>query len=334
MGMPANCPSLPENLSMHAVKLRRKIRLADRQKEQVSKPIKIAVRETSSCFSGGAFAILLVVLLCGCASTQMPPPPPPPTAPPPPAAAGDLSMPDVVAMPIGRPPRDGFPAARDGGGSAAPPPRYHGYQLFAEIDTEPSGYGMYTYVLSGNVTGTGQPASGDVQRRYDALLQAIVARTSSVAALTAAAIPRKETNVFCIPAKAGTSFDTPSLQNYGSQLAIIYRLLVEKQLASETVRRNLENHMGPFLVSSLTRLNQARSGAPILFADLSNTHPDAIQEVVDVYKQRVSQAPIDKTEVFKPFKLALLNVILNGNDYVQIEKVAIAGVLPPAGSHP
>ena len=59
-----------------------------------------------------------------------------------------------------------------------------------------------------------------------------------------------------------------------------------------------------------------------------------MQEVVAVYKQRVSQTPLDKAEVFKPFKLALLNVILNGNDYVQIEKVAIAGMLPPAESHP
>ena len=55
------------------------------------------------------------------------------------------------------------------------------------------------------------------------------------------------------------------------------------------------------------------------------------QDVVEVYKQRVEQAPLDKAEVFKPFKLALLNVILNGNDYVQIEKVAIASILP---SHP
>ncbi len=293
----------------------------------MSQPVKITRREIPW------LSLLLAILLCGCASTQVAPPPPPlevpaPTPLPPPLAADDSS---VVARPF---PRDGFPAARADGRSNASPLRYHGYELFATIDAEPSGYGMYTYVLSGNLAEPGQQSSGEVQRRYDALLQAIAARTSSVMALTSATIPPDETNVFCIPAKAGRSSGTPSLQNYNSQLGTIYRLLVEKQLANESVRGNLENHTGPFLVSSLTRISQVRLGAPILFADLSNTHPDAMQEVVQVYKHRVSQAPLDKTEVFKPFKLALLNVILNGNDYVQIEKVAIAGMLPPAGSHP
>jgi hypothetical protein len=182
---------------------------------------------------------------------------------------------------------------------------------------------MYTYVLSG---GSGQPATPDAKERYQALLDAIAGGTSSVTALKSGAIPTAQTNLFCIPATNPSGQLT--VRNYAWQLANKYTVQVEKQLGDGEIFRNLEDHSGPFLVSSVTRLSQAKPNTPILSADLSNTHPGAMQEVVDIYKQQISQAPLKKTDVFNPFKLALLNVILNGNDYVRIEKVAIASMLP------
>jgi hypothetical protein len=253
-----------------------------------------------------------------------PNPPPPPPSVPPVKDGGPIG--EGAPPPI---PKDGGPAAADGGGV----PHYHGYALFAEIDSEPHGYGMYTYVLSSNLANTTQPGTDDVQKRYDALLKAIASSASSRAALSAAGVPAGETNLFCVPSNTASASAAPSLTNFNPDLAVKYRLLVERQLASDAIHRSLENHSGPFLVSSLSRLTQAGPGAPILFADLSDTHPGAMQEVVNVYKQRISEARVERAETFKPFKLALLNIILNGNDYVQIEKVAIAGMLPPAESH-
>jgi len=217
--------------------------------------------------------------------------------------------------------------------AAAPSPiHYHGYFLLTKLNAEPAEYGVYTYVLSGNAATSGQPVIGDMETRYTALLRAIAAQAPSAVTLSAEVIPTRETNLFCIPAKAGTSNVTLNFQNYSSELAVRYRLSVERQLTSQALRNKLEDNTGPFLVSSLTRLSQTGAGAPILFADLSTTHPDAMQEVVKAYKQRV-QSPLDKAEVFKPFKLALLSIILNGNDYVQIEKAAVASMLPSEGSH-
>ena len=145
-------------------------------------------------------------------------------------------------------------------------PRYHGYRLFTTTSPEPSGYGMYTYVLSGNEMSLSKLISSDLRKRYDALLQAIVAEMTSVAALSASAIPTKETNLFCIPANVTNGADEPTSENYSSQLATSYRLFIERRLASrDTFLRNLENHTGPFLVSTLTRLMQTdfRSANPV-----------------------------------------------------------------------
>jgi hypothetical protein len=210
-------------------------------------------------------------------------------------------------------------------------PHYDAYRLFTRANSEPPAYGVYTYVLSGNGLDS-QLQGTDIQKRYVALLEAIPTEIPHLR--TRKSFPPEQTDLFCVPVKIGSvSSDMLSLDNYNSHLADVYRFQVEKQIPDTKIRGDLENDAGPFLISSLTQLARIHAGAPILFADLSSQNPNAMQEVLEVYKQRIQQTPLQPSEVFKSWKLTLLKYILDGDDYVKIEYTAYANMKSAAEPH-
>jgi len=168
-------------------------------------------------------------------------------------------------------------------------PHYHVYDFLTKFDGEQQGYGMYTYVLFGRNVGTEAPAlPRDVATRYQALLDAIESFTATRDAAKQADIPKQTINLFYIPVK--DTARRPTLDSYNSTLATVYLSVARGGIAAD--RRfapKIDTGAGPFLISSLRPLNQVRTPAPMLFADLSATNPAAMGEVVAAYKQRLSQ---------------------------------------------
>lgn len=206
------------------------------------------------------------------------------------------------------------------------PPKllHHAYDLLSQFNSERQGYGMYTYVLFGHKVGADSPPlPHDVAQRYQALLEAIESSTSTAVDLEAAFIPKEETNLFCIPVTLAAA--RPTLDNYGSALALIYRSVALGGITGDArFREKLSSGAGPFLISSLRPLNQVRSAEPMLFADLSTHNPAAMREVVAAYKQRINRSVPDKVESFDPLRLALLTMILDADDHVKLVKEAVA----------
>jgi peptidoglycan-associated lipoprotein len=206
------------------------------------------------------------------------------------------------------------------------PPRQHAYDLLTKFDGERQGYGMYTYVLFGRKVGRNAPAlPEDVANRYRALLEAIESSTGPADLLKMAEVPKKKTNLFCVLGRRADPNSRLTLDNYNSDLATMYRIVAQGGIAADTgFSQRLATGPGPFLISSLQPLNQVRTPGPMLFSDLSATNPAAMREVVAAYKQRLSNAALDRAETFQPLRLALLNLILDADDYVRLVKDAVA----------
>lgn len=155
------------------------------------------------------------------------------------------------------------------------------------------------------------------------MLEAIESSTSTAADLDLALIPKEETNLFNVPAKSAGA--RPALENYHSELALIYRDMALGALdGNDKFGRLLSSGAGPFLISTLRPLNQVRSPEPLLFADLSAHNPAALREVVAAYKQRINRSAPGKLESFDPLRLALLTLILDADDHVTLIKNAVA----------
>ena len=216
----------------------------------------------------------------------------------------------------------------------------HAYIPIRTLNDVAPGYAMYTYVLTGVRLDRIREGS-NVLSRMKALLDAIETTTATSHELQESGAPIEETNLFCIPATARTKSSASSgararssrapiqdeidLKQYNSALAVIYLSLASQRITDEAARRHLSGE-GPFLVSFLKPIEKVTGGASVLLTDLSATNSKAMSTVVDAYKQRISTA-LTETQVFNPIKLQLLNIILNSDEYVRIEQVAIASVL-------
>ena len=208
-------------------------------------------------------------------------------------------------------------------GASAPSEHAHGPLL--RVGGEPQGYGMYTYVLFGRKVGLREPPPpAAVLQRYESLLKALEGRVRSAATLDAAGVARSRVNLFCIPAV--TENKLAALENYNSEIASIYLIWAgQATLQDPRLHDKLGAGDGPFLVSSLKPLT-AGAGGPLMVADLGDTAPAAMEEVVMEYRRQLSAKPLASVEDFKSLRLKLLNLILLTDTNIRIVKEALAGM--------
>jgi hypothetical protein len=208
-------------------------------------------------------------------------------------------------------------------GDRAPISKFHTWDLLTRMNAEQSGYAIYTYVLFGrrlDIPGGIQTAT---RQRYESLLDAIVGSTLKRG--EAQDLPKKETNSFYIPSFAAG--EKPSLANYDVSLSLRYLAVISRLLGSDNPRlaERLMTEPGPFLVSTLKPIGQIRTEiVPLLYADLSTTNDAGMPEIIAAYKTRLAHAAVSGMERFAPLRLALLNLILDADDNLQIVKVAVA----------
>lgn len=203
----------------------------------------------------------------------------------------------------------------------------HVWDLMTVMDTEEEGFGMYTYVLFPRRLD--QPMTYEVKERYAGILAAISGTTLSLQEYGKLSPRNKdEINLLYIPAlKQGRK---PTLSNYNSTLAMLYlaRIALLCQVSHPELANNLERRPGPFLISLPSPIGQiGNEQVSLLYADLSTTNPDIMKEVIAVYKTRLAGKPVDKIEHFRSLRLALLNMILNADDNLQLVKVAMADLM-------
>ena len=120
------------------------------------------------------------------------------------------------------------------------------------------------------------------------------------------------------------------MADYNSSLARSYisRLSVMIKEDNEFIGR-FTTKPGPFLVSTLYPLGRITQGIfSLLYADLSEANPAAINEIVRAYKSHISNETVDGIERFNPLRLILLNLLLNFDDDLKIVRVAAADWLP------
>lgn len=96
---------------------------------------------------------------------------------------------------------------------------------------------------------------------------------------------------------------------------------------------------GVFLIATLQPLGSivktegkqmkiAKSQAPILFVDLTYTHPQVITEMVDAFKHEVLNTTMDRRKRFQPLRVTLIDLLKKADDQVTPIRDAVAGFMP------
>lgn len=237
------------------------------------------------------------------------------------------------------------------------PPKWSFWRPFFGNASVEDGYGMYTYVLFGrNIVDSDLSLEAE---RYKRLLAEIIASTPYDDAEDSDFHKNKK-NIFYIPVKSDSvaydeymkerrlttflyreseyekerkrhlskmrkSLPVIKLSEYSFYLAQKYLASIsQKVIISRSVAIRFISRPGPFLVSVLMPLHRGHPlNTTILFADLSETHPDSIPEVVAAYKQRIHSRALSEEEHFEPFRLWLLNQALVASDNVGFIKRAL-----------
>jgi hypothetical protein len=191
------------------------------------------------------------------------------------------------------------------------------------LNSEPSGYAMYTYVLLGQ-----ERPDPAVRQKYQQILLAVQSNTHGFSELAEAGASPHETNLFCIPSKQ-TNSGTAPLSDYNWDLAL--QLLVRTNRAiqkehnsstAEKLATNLASEPGPFLVSTRVPIGNVKGEAVLLVADLSKSNSHAIAATVAAYEKSITSPP-EGAQLFSPFSLILLNVLLDASDYARVVEAKI-----------
>jgi hypothetical protein len=155
----------------------------------------------------------------------------------------------------------------------------HVYGTFSLWDTEQRNFGAYTYVLFRSAPEQEAP---DVRRSYQQLLAAI--RRIPAAHLVH---PGEESgfNLFCVPGREITRAGTAALEVvYEPELGNQLKLRAQGGILTRPeILNRLAASPGPFLITFPTRIADARSTSPALFADLAGYPADAIADLVGQY---------------------------------------------------
>jgi len=189
------------------------------------------------------------------------------------------------------------------------PVKYDVYDDITRIGDETLGYALYTYVLMP----VEAKAGSLLEMRYKSLMREIKATTISLE--SADYFPKRESNIFYLPAGNALQRHTFSLQ----LIAHLHRL------GNQTVNTLLPTSSpGPFLVSIQQPVLGMNRHTNLLIADLSSTNKSAFPEVIAAYKNRLKHGGIDDTANFESLRLSLLNFIFNANDNLHLVKKALA----------
>jgi len=218
-------------------------------------------------------------------------------------------------------------------GAADQVPMYHAWDTLTTLGGEEQGYALYTYViLDGN---TNIKTEGG--RRNEALLKAIVeAAANPGEAVRSPADPagvlKEESNIFYIP------LTEKMLPQFSSPLAL-YNLPLAQQCVAGLVQYMQENqdlgqrlqYISPFLVSVPVPLpGMSYRATKILIADLSDTSPKKMRQVVAAFRQQQNTNVADDADRFRLIRLALLGGILPLK-YITVVKTNLTEFIPPDG---
>lgn len=201
---------------------------------------------------------------------------------------------------------------------------YHTYDLLDNNKAERLGYGMYTYVLFGHNPKI--EADSQVLKRYKGLLDAIYVSTKTELDY---GLSLCKVNCFYIPIN---SYESPCKRypelneyNFGLSKTILEKC-GEALLESQPDIEKKLNNPGPFLISlryplnilSAIRCKENIQLDTLMFADLTDSHPLAFNEIVKVYKSELKGAKENAIEKFGPLRLKLLDILLKGNEAVKL----------------
>lgn len=184
----------------------------------------------------------------------------------------------------------------------------HAWEFFTKTAAESRGYGAYTYVLFG--WRLGSRLAPQVERNYAALLDAVITTTKHRTEVSPAIPPAKQ-NLFCIPGMVPLEqgldalFDEdkkfPALDNYASSLALsILSGAGAGVVRSPEILGVIQDSPGPFLLTTLQPIRQAKSGSPMLFVDLSRFPADAYADLLTAYKQALVAGPPQVQRTWQP----------------------------------
>lgn len=199
----------------------------------------------------------------------------------------------------------------------------HLWKPLTTMHAEERGFGMYTYVLFGRRLKPLGRLKPETLARYEKLLQAIHLSTLSVTEVDT--YNKAETNILLIPLTVEAK--EPNRNNYNIVVSLRYLSIFSSKIraAASKVSERLARLEGPFLISTLQPFEDLESKPMVmLYADLSNTNPAAMEEIVAAYKKRVEKG-VRQIERFRSLRLALLDLILDAEDNIKIVQTAVAG---------
>jgi hypothetical protein len=271
----------------------------------------------SSCL-----VVLALIFLVTCSKKEgQPPPPPVPVVekkPEPPAKV------DSTAIRTMQRAEKSDRAMEEERQQHAHRPKYHVFETLTNKYNEYEGYGLYTYVLF-RIRVDDPSLDSKTKELYQKLLTAIIKSTPTPEEVNGI-WPISSTNIFYIPGKESFISGNWSLTNYNSSLAMTY-IAQLCRIAEENsgIPKRMLSRPGPFLISTLKPLGDTSTASKyILYADLFDSHPEAMMEIVESYKNYVVTASVEDVEMFKTLRLSLLNFILKADDNLKIVKTALA----------
>lgn len=186
--------------------------------------------------------------------------------------------------------------------------------LFATDQEKQTNYGMYTYVLINQ-----DVQEDEASKKYKALIAKIETSTASRENF-GIEITEQDYNIFLIPYTRSVPYKINS--TLSKKLLTIFSLVT----TSEKIKQAIASHPGPFLISTPAPINRLKAKAeiPTLYLDLTNASINVVKEIVSAYKKRIVTAPINSEEKFNSIRLAILNILLTGDDCISIVKAAYA----------
>jgi hypothetical protein len=214
-------------------------------------------------------------------------------------------------------------------------PRYHAWDSMTAQGEEQRGYALYTYVIQ---NGNSNLKTSD-GKRNEALLIALTQPVAEPdepvhAPGESAGVLRNECNIFYIP------LTQKILPEFASALAL-YNLPLAHQIATGFARIIQNNYElgqlllfgeGPFLVASPVPLAQLNyRPAKILIADLTETKPKAMRQVVAGFRKPQNAQVADDLDRFRLIRLTLLDSVLPLSRLAVVNTVPIAPPPPYGG---
>lgn len=93
----------------------------------------------------------------------------------------------------------------------------------------------------------------------------------------------------------------PAFDNYASSLALsILSGAGAGVVRSPEILGVIQDSPGPFLITTLEPIRQVKSGAPMLFVDLSHFSADTYADLLNAYKQALVAGPPQGQQTWQP----------------------------------